>query len=284
VKVLVLGAGGMAGHIVVMRLAELGYDVMGFARRKLPFCNTIVGDAMESDIPSIMRGYDAVINCIGVLNNAVDAEPYKGIWLNSCLPHLLANHAKRVIHISTDCVFSGQDGGGYNEESFRSADTMYGRSKAIGELNNDRNLTIRTSIVGPDINENGIGLFNWFMKQTGTIRGYTNAIWGGVTSLVLADAINVTLKQELTGIIHLTNGQRISKYELLKLFAVLRDEPIEVVSCGLVKEDKSLISMREDLCFTVPDYKGMVCEMGKWVNKHKYLYPLYKTRDVFCNE
>lgn len=277
-KILVLGAGGMAGHVLAIRLTELGHVVEGFARRKLPFCETITGDAMTADLPEIVKHYDVVINCIGVLNKAVDAEPHKGVWLNSYLPHLLAVHAKRVIHLSTDCVFSGHDGGDYIENSFKSANTLYGRSKALGELNDDNNLTIRTSIIGPDINENGVGLFNWFMKQSGTINGYTGAIWSGITTIVLANAIHSSLEQNLTGIYHFTNGEKISKFELLKLFNELREKPVEVKPLDIVNEDRSFVCTRFDFNFLVPSYVEMVQYMGRWIRIHEEFYSHYKGR------
>jgi len=279
-KLLVLGAGGMAGHVATIRLLEQGHNVTGFARRELPFCETIVGDLMSVDISGIVSGFDAVINCVGVLNKAVDASPDNGIWLNSYLPHLLARYAKRVIHISTDCVFSGHDGGSYCEDSFRSADTMYGRSKALGELFDDRNLTFRTSIVGPDINENGVGLFNWFMQQNGAVNGYIGAIWGGVTTLVLADAIDAAFRQGTTGLFHLTNCEKISKYELLKLFNTLRREPVAIVPSKDVNEDKSLVHTRTGFSsYSVPSYADMVSDMGKWMLMHKTMYQRYELKD-----
>lgn len=276
-KVLILGAGGMAGHVAAVRLAELGHAVTGFARRSLNFCETITGDAMTANLPEIVLGYDAVVNCIGVLNKAVDAEPRIGIWLNSYLPHLLAAHAKRVIHISTDCVFSGHDGGAYTEDSYRSADTLYGRSKALGELNDNRHLTLRTSIIGPDVNKDGIGLFNWFMKQSRAVNGYTGAIWGGVTTIVLANAIHEALEQGITGLYHLTNGQRISKFELLKLFNELNTESVKITPSDTVNEDKSLVCTRQGFDFRVPSYADMVQGMGEWIQIHEALYRHYKT-------
>jgi dTDP-4-dehydrorhamnose reductase len=269
-KILVLGAGGMAGHVIALRLAELGHSITGLARRKLDFCETVVSDVMDINLPEIVCEFDAVINCVGVLNKAVDAEPHKGIWLNSYLPHFLTIHAKRVIHISTDCVFSGHDGGGYKENSIRSADTLYGRSKALGELNDSKNLTFRMSIVGPDINKNGIGLFNWFVKQNGTVNGYTGAIWTGVTTITLANAINSALKQNLTGLYHLVNNQTISKFELLKLFNTLRNDSVAIVPFDTVQENKSLVNTRTDFDFTVPSYEEMVREMGEWIGGHNY--------------
>jgi dTDP-4-dehydrorhamnose reductase len=172
-------------------------------------------------------------------------------------------------------VFSGKDRRSYEENSFRSADSLYGRSKALGELDDGKNLTVRTSIVGPDINEGGIGLFNWFMKQRGSVGGYAGAIWGGVTTITLADAIHAALEQGTTGLIHLTNGEKISKFELLKLFNELRSEPVTIIRSGAVNEDKSLICTRGDFNFTVPSYEEMAREMGRWIRARKELYPLY---------
>jgi len=109
--------------------------------------------------------------------------------------------AVKIIQISTDCVFSGKDGG-YKEDSFRDGDTIYARTKALGEINNNKDLTIRTSIIGPDINEDGIGLFHWFMKQSGTIYGFRNAYWTGVTTIELAKGIEKFIEYNVTGIYH----------------------------------------------------------------------------------
>ena len=275
-KVLVLGAKGMAGHMITLKLSQFGYDVTGFARETLPFCQTIVGDIMSTDLAKLCNGFDAVINCIGVLNKEVEVMPHNGIWLNSCLPHLLAKEAKRLIHLSTDCVFSGKKGG-YKESSFRSADTMYGRSKALGEIDDNQNLTIRTSIIGPDYNKDGLGLFNWFMKEKGSVYGFTGAIWSGVSTLILAEAVHCALSQKITGIYHLTNNEKISKYELLKLFNKLRVKTtITIEPTDTVSEDKSLICTRDDLDYKVPSYEEMVSDMGKWLFHRKDLYMHYE--------
>jgi dTDP-4-dehydrorhamnose reductase len=279
-KVLVLGAGGMAGHVATIRLSELGHAVTGLARKNLPFCDTVIADVRDIEKLNILCDYDAVVNCVGVLNKAVDDEPYDGIWLNACLPRFLVKLTKdtpaKIIHMSTDCVFSGHDGGGYTENAYQSADTLYGRSKALGEIDDGKNLTFRTSIVGPAINENGIGLFNWFMKQRGTVSGYTEVIWNGVTTIILADAIDAALRQNLTGLYHLTNGEKISKFELLNLFNKLRKKPVEIAPSDAVSEDKSLVCTRTGFDFTVPSYADMVRNMGKWIAKHSELYPKYK--------
>jgi dTDP-4-dehydrorhamnose reductase len=278
VEILVLGAGGMVGHTVTVRLLEYGHNVTGFARRKLNFCNTIIGDATSYDLPDLVKNYDVVVNCIGCLVKSVEMNPKNGIFLNSYLPHLLAENSKKVIHLSTDCVFSGHDTpqNGYTENSFRSADYLYGRTKAIGELKNDKDLTFRMSVIGPDINKDGIGLFNWFMKQENVVNGYTTAIWSGVTTIALAEAINEAIKQNLTGLYHLVNNKNISKFDLLKLFNNLRSENIDIVPNSDVNENKTLFNSRKDFNYTVPSYEDMVNDMGKWIENHREFYPHYE--------
>ena len=223
---------------------------------------------------------DVVINCIGVLIQGSSASPSNAIFINSFLPHwivkILDEIGGKLIHVSTDCVFSGAKGF-YVESDFRDADDIYGRSKALGEIKSDRHLTIRTSIIGPELKENGEGLLNWFMKQRGTINGYTNAFWGGVSTLELSKFILFILDANLSGLIHLTNGTRISKFDLLKLFQnVFGDLQIIVTPYDGKVIDKSLKSERSDFSYAVSSYEDMIGELGLWMmdNKHLYKYSL----------
>ncbi len=281
-KVLILGGTGMAGHTISIYFKEAGHDVTAFSRSKVDYCRNVNGDItdFESLKNIINEGqYDAIINAIGILNQ--DAEDHKSnaVLLNSYLPHFLSDTTKemktRVIHMSTDCVFSGKTGG-YSETSFRDGETFYDRSKALGELENNKDLTFRNSIIGPDMSERGIGLFNWFMKQEGQINGFTKAIWTGVTTLTLAKAMEQALKENLTGLYNLVNNATISKYELLKLFnKYMKGEQIEVLPSDKLSLDKSLINNRTDFSFKVPSYEAMVAEIKEWIDNHKDLYPHY---------
>ncbi len=281
-KVLVLGGTGMAGHTISIYFKEAGHDVTAFSRSKVDYCKNINGNItdFENLEKSINEGqYDAIINAIGILNQ--DAEDHKSnaILLNSYLPHFLSDTTRemktRIIHMSTDCVFSGKTGG-YSERSFRDGETFYDRSKALGELENNKDLTFRNSIIGPDMSERGIGLFNWFMKQEGQINGFTKAIWTGVTTLTLAKAMEQALKENITGLYNLVNNETISKYELLKLFnKYMKDGQIEILPSDNISLDKSLINNRTDFSFEVPDYETMVAEMKEWIDNHKDLYPHY---------
>lgn len=281
-KFLVLGATGMAGHTISLYLHEKGHDVTAFSTTPFPFCKNINGDAMDKAFVTSMLqegSYDVVINCIGILNKACDKEPSRAVYLNSCLPHLIADTLKdtntKLIHMSTNCVFSGKSGP-YNEKSFRDGETSYDRTKALGEVEDDKNLTFRNSIIGPDMKENGVGLFNWFMKQNGTINGYTKAIWTGVTTLTLAKAMERAAIEGLTGIYNLVNNKSISKFDLLKLFNQhMKADTVSILPNDSVNIDKSLVNNRKDFSFEVPDYEQMVIEMKEWIYSHKVLYPHY---------
>ena len=281
-KILVLGASGMAGHIITLYFKEQGYDVTGFTRRPVSYCKNILGDAMNiSDIKSALNSddFDVVINCIGILNQFAEENKSAAVFLNGFLPHLVADTLKdsktRLIHMSTDCVFAGNTGP-YYEDSFPDGKIFYDRSKAIGEVNDSKNLTFRNSIIGPDPNEKGIGLFNWFMKQSGTVGGYTGAIWTGVTTLTLAKAMEQAIKENLTGLYNLVNNESINKFELLRLFnKYFRNESIDIQPNDKLQLDKSLRHKRQDFSFVVPSYEQQVKEMRDWVYAHKELYPHY---------
>lgn len=285
-KILVLGCNGMAGHLISLYFQEQGYDVTGFARQKSTLLkNTIIGDA--SDMTLIKKvidegNYDAVINCIGLLNQFAENNKAMAVLLNGYLPHFLVectkNSKTRIIHMSTDCVFAGNDGP-YYEETLPNGASFYDRSKAMGEINNDKDLTFRNSIVGPDIKESGIGLFNWFMKQEGPIGGFTGAIWTGVTTFTLAKAMDQALKENLTGLYNLVNNESINKFDLCSLFnKYFRAGEVEINPNDKLQLDKSLRRKRNDFSFVVPSYEQQIKEMREWVDAHPSLYPHYKVK------
>lgn len=281
-KFLVLGAAGMAGHTISTYLSEKGHDVIGFDRVKSQHCEFVVGDARNIEF---IRGiinqgrFDSVINCIGILNQFADQNRELAVFLNSYFPHFLVEVTKnmntQIIHMSTDCVFSGKKGS-YTESDFRDGETFYDRTKALGELENEKNITLRNSIVGPDMNENGIGLFNWFMKQKGTIKGYTKAMWTGLTTLELAKAMELAAMKRASGLYNMVYSEPISKYDLLKLFnKYMRNNELNIEPFDGFVADKSLKRTRFDFDYTVPDYETMVSEMAEWIMNHKDYYPHY---------
>lgn len=281
-KILVLGASGMAGHIISLYFKERGYDVTGFTRRHVPYCNNILGDATKpEDIKNAINAncFDVIINAIGILNQTAEENKANAVLLNGYLPHYIADTLRdqsvKLIHMSTDCVFAGNTGP-YYEDSFPDGKSFYDRTKAIGEINDSQNLTFRNSIVGPDPNEKGIGLFNWFMAQKGLVKGYTGAIWTGVTTLTLAKAMEQAIKENLTGLYNLVNNESISKFKLLCLFnKYFRNGEVHIEPDDNLQLDKTLRNSRHDFSFIVPSYDVQIKEMAEWVNLHKSIYPHY---------
>jgi len=281
-KLLVLGGSGMAGHTLSIYFKESGYDVTVFSRKKISYCKNINGDVTNfKELKNIINStqYDAVINAVGILNQDADDNKANAVLLNSYLPHYLSSITKnmktKIIHMSTDCVFSGEKGS-YSETALRDGKSFYDRSKALGELDNSKDLTFRNSIIGPDINSDGIGLFNWFMSQDDRIYGFTKAIWTGVTTLTLAKAMEQAIKENLTGLYNLVNNKTISKYELLKLLnKYMKNNEIQILPSDYISLDKSLVNNRKDFSFKVPSYETMVLEMSEWIKNHRNLYPHY---------
>lgn len=281
-KVLVLGAGGMAGHVVATYLQENGYSVDTISARNRLNDQTFLIDVTDNaKLRSFLQDhkYDVVINCIGILVKQSDDRKDLSTYLNSYLPHFLEefykNTSTKIIHLSTDCVFSGKNAP-YDEKSSYDGELFYDRSKALGEILNGKDLTFRMSIIGPDMQKSGIGLFNWFYAQTGEINGYTKAIWTGVTTIELAKAIKAAIEQNLTGLYQLVPNESISKYDLLKLFVkVFNRKDIKVNPSDGVALNKTLVNTRTDFNFSVSDYETMLTEMNNWIKKHD-IYPHYK--------
>ena len=281
-KFLILGCNGMAGHTISLYLKEQGHQVYGFGRRPSSLIESAIGDARDTSLLMKLIGrneYDSVINCIGILNQFAERDKSLATYLNAYLPHFLADVTSgtqtQVIHMSTDCVFSGKRGA-YTEAALRDGETFYDRSKALGELEDGKNITLRNSIVGPDIDPEGIGLLNWFMKQIGTINGYTKAMWTGQTTLQLAKTMEVAAEQRAHGLYNMVPDHSISKYDLLQLFnRYLRNDTVDITPVEGINADKSLKRTRFDFNYLIPDYPEMVQEMAEWIFAHKTLYPHY---------
>ncbi|MEE4001070.1 SDR family oxidoreductase [Tenacibaculum sp. FZY0031] len=285
-KILVFGSMGMAGFTISTYLKERGHLVVGFARRKSPVVDTIIGDITDVGfVKKILSegDYDYIVNCIGILNNKAEENKSNAVLINSFFPHLLADYTKemktKVIHMSTDCVFSGKKGS-YSELDLPDGITFYDRTKALGELNDKKNITLRNSIIGPDVNKDGIGLFNWFMKNQkgGEISGYKQAFWTGLTTLELAKVIDYIINYDnnFFGLVNMVNNEKISKYELLILFnKYFKNNNIKVNENNSVKVDKSLLRNNFSIDYLIPSYEEMIREMSVWINSNKEFFLHY---------
>lgn len=280
-RVLVLGASGMAGHMISTYLDEEGHAVVRAVRsgtaRSGEVQLDVTDDGALTDLVT-QGNFDSVINCVGALVTQSAQSPESAVRLNALHPRrletLTAGSSTRVVHLSTDCVFSGRTGP-YVETSFRDGDSTYDRAKALGELNNGKDLTLRMSIIGPELREAGTGLMHWFLGETGVARGYSRAIWNGITTLELAKAIHHFLDGDLAGVYHLVPDYSISKHDLLALIAAsfgrrdltLRDDPSLVI-------DKTLIDTRRTSPYRPGrlGYAAMVDELRDWIIDHPQMY------------
>ena len=196
-KILILGNKGMLGH-VVQRYFEnkKDYEVIGLNRTHLDMSDT---GSLENAIFDHKPDY--IINCVGILNNSNNYHLYAE--MNVVLPKMLQKLSTvlnfKLIHISTNCVFDGL--GPHDETEIPDAKDVYGISKALGEINDEHNLTIRCSITGPELKKEGTGMMNQFIHNPDFIKGYATTMWNGISTLELADFISKIMKHE-TGLIH----------------------------------------------------------------------------------
>ena len=278
-RVLVLGSTGMAGHVISTYLEERGYDVYTTSRSasSSPKSRAIdVTDFQALEAWMKCLELDVIVNCIGILQKQADESPHLAILVNAYLPHWLEHTYQgtntKIIHLSTDCVFSGRRGL-YRETDEPDGPTMYDRSKALGEIHNSKDLTFRMSIIGPDRNEKGTGLFHWFMGQTGETNGYSEVYWNGVTTIHLAQAIDAAIQQGLTGLYQLTPKEPINKYDLLLLFQqVFGKTDVKIKPLSSVSLNKTLLNTRTDFAFQLKSYPEQVRDMKDWVDSHKDMY------------
>ena len=213
---------------------------------------------------------DVVVNCVGLIKQLADAEdPLQAIPINALLPHRLGRMCElagaRLVHMSTDCVFAG-DRGNYRESDQSDAGDLYGRSKFLGEVAYPHTVTLRTSIIGHEL-QSAHGLVGWFLSQQGRCNGYTKAIFSGLPTVVLAQIIRdvVIPRADLSGVYHVA-AQPISKYELLKLIADVYGKKIEIVPSDRLMIDRSLNAerFREATGYTAPGWPELVKLMHKY--------------------
>ncbi|AZV59563.1 dTDP-4-dehydrorhamnose reductase family protein [Peribacillus frigoritolerans] len=273
-KVLILGGKGMAGHVITAYFQQNPqYKVFYTSRdpedKDSIYLDITIPTKLEEIIESLKP--DIIVNCIGILNDHASNNPKLAFQVNSLLPHELVKLTERnngkLIHISTDCVFSGTKGN-YTEVDIPDGTSFYAQSKQLGEIISDKHLTIRTSIIGPELKEDGIGLFQWFMKQKDQIIGYEKVLWNGVTTLELAKAIEALIENNVTGLYHLGSENKVSKYNLLKLIKrTFNKIDVEILPDSHIVLDRTIKNTRNDFYYHIPPYEHMLKELKSWMEK-----------------
>lgn len=271
-KILILGGKGMAGHVMVSYFMKNPQYEVFYTSRDVKDKNSINLDVTDfKRVEEILHDIkpDIIINCVGVLNEHASKNPLLAFQVNSLLPHqlvkLLDRQQGKLIHISTDCVFSGLKGD-YIEKDIPDGSSVYAQSKQLGEIINDKHLTIRTSIIGPELKEDGIGLFLWFMKQLGNIKGYEKVFWNGVTTLELAKATEEMIKHNITGLYQLGSETKLSKYELLTLIQqIFEKNDVRIIPDQAIALDRTIKSTRSDFQYRIRPYKELLRELKDWM-------------------
>lgn len=282
-RVLVLGCSGMLGHMLLRQLSQRSHlDVVGASRNivgpllSLPdnLSGRIRTGVDADNFDTVIRALASyrptvVINCIGLVKqHSTSSDPLSAITVNSLLPHRLSLICKtagaRMIHISTDCVYSGARGN-YVESDPSDAVDLYGRSKFLGEVAYPHCVTLRTSFIGHELKSH-LGLVDWFLSQTERVRGYARAVYSGFTSIELSRVIceHVLDRPDLSGVYHVS-ADPISKCDLLQLVADTYQVPIPIDRSDDVRIDRSLRSERfRDLTgYRPPSWPTMIADMHR---------------------
>lgn len=255
-KVVVFGSRGMAGHMVVKYLAQQGHEITAIDRSHIDIEKTHHVDEFLDTLPAV----DFVVNCVGLLVKDSIARPDRAALVNSWWPHRLEQHFAhsdtRIVHLSTDCVFDGALGP-YTELAPHSESNAYGRSKSLGELNNVKDVTLRTSIIGPELRP-GTGLMDWIRNNPESVLpGWDNAWWNGITTLELARCIDIYMHDPcISGVYHLVNNNiTTNKFDLLCVINQVFDLNKTIQRTQAVKTvTKVLIDTRKEIDFDIPDY------------------------------
>ena len=210
---------------------------------------------------------NVVVNCAGLTKHKPEAEsPLVSIPINTLMPHRLAGLCKlvgaRLIHVSTDCVFSGENGG-YSENDFADARDVYGKSKLLGEVDYPHVITLRTSTIGHEL-QSTYGLLDWFLSQEGCCKGYARAIFSGLPTVVFAQVIRdvVIPNAELSGLYHVA-AKPINKFDLLKLIAMVYEKSIDIIPDDQLVIDRSLDAKRFQLAtgYIAPEWPELIKQM-----------------------
>lgn len=278
-KILILGVSGMLGHNLFTNLNKYEYDLYGTIRDQ-KFKDTFFKKYKDSIynidfkskdltrlkdvIDDILPNY--VINCIGIIKQKYDDNLGMYKYINSELPFILDNmsieYGYKLIHFSTDCVFKGNKGN-YNEESISDAEDLYGKSKFDGEIHEGKSLTLRTSIIGHELNS-AYSLLEWFLNENSNeINGYANAIFSGLPTVYVSDVLHKYIfGRDISGLYHLSVNP-INKYNLLKKIAKTYNKKIIINKDTDLKIDRSLCCKKliKKTGYNYPDWDELISMM-----------------------
>ncbi|MBR6055414.1 MAG: sugar nucleotide-binding protein [Bacteroidales bacterium] len=280
-RVFVIGCNGLIGHVIALYFKERGHVVSGYDPELADFVPQYRGSYYSgSQIEAAIKEFkpDAIINCTAVVNQTAEDNKAEAAYINTYFPHLLEGLTAQtgivVVHRSTDCIFSGAKGQ-YVLEDTPDATSFYARTKAVGELDNNKDITIRVSLIGPALKDDDGSLLNWYLKQQGSVNGYMNAIWTGLTTLEYAKTVENLLNQNAHGVFQAAPDSPVSKFQLISLFEKYFPAGRSIVPVNNKRVDKSLVPFWGNYHIKIKDYEPQIIEMKEWIESHPDLYPAY---------
>jgi dTDP-4-dehydrorhamnose reductase len=288
-RILILGVSGLIGHRLFKELSD-SFEVFGTLHQSKELYSDFIMFSTQNVIENvdvsefdILKGVlnavnpDVIINCVGITKRKAEInKPIDVLTINSVFPHKLANWAKisnkRVIHFSTDCVFDGKTGN-YTEASLTTAEDVYGRTKALGEINYDHTLTIRSSFIGQEL-FGKTELLEWFLAQNGgKIKGYTKTFYSGVSTIFMARVIKNIIANfpKLSGLYNLAPDKPISKFELLSIANEAYKHNVEIIPDDTHIHFPTLngSKLRHKINLIIPSWEKMMSELAEDKNYYK---------------
>ena len=280
-KILVIGSGGMLGHMLTYYLSSRNFDVtdVSFSRR----CRdeSILIDVLSEDFDIYIKSnyFDVIINCAAILPNNCLKDPINAIKINAVFPnHLntIVNPRTHLIQIGTGGVYKG-DHAPYHEDSEQDSTTFYGKTKSLGEIKGENVLLIRSDVVGPDMSRDSRGIFNWILMSENSITGYAHMSINGVTSLEYAKFIEQAINERYVGSYNLHTDGSISKANFIKLvLSVFQKKDTVVTDVYKPVQNNSLSSLRSDIKYKRKSYETQLLELKEWMIANINLYPHYE--------
>jgi len=283
-KILILGANGMLGHVLSYELYKLGIDITCVTKGKL-FMNgpkSVQFNLVDfSNLDNIlMENFDYIVNCAAILVKDSDLNNLEALRINSFLPKHIDNFLKKfslktvLIHISTNSVFEFSEKP-YTEVDLFSPITFYDLTKVLGEVYGENRIVLRSGVVGFERNTNR-SLLNWLKISENPVQGYEKDIWSGSTNLEYSRKIISLIKNKINkGVFHISNNKKISKYELLLMVnKIFFDNNKIILKNQSISRSRILINSTNDICYINKDYYDMFLDLKDWMKINSFLYEI----------
>lgn len=287
-KILIIGCNSVLGQVVSIYCIQKKHDVYGMDYKNIyrvdfsRFYDIKIARPFLKDIHFIISSerFDAIINCSAMLIKESENNPEEAAFVNSDFPHFLESVTKEsdtiIVHRSTDCIFSGKKGN-YTLEDKPDGCSVYAKTKVLGELNNNKDITIRTSLIGPDRKIDAPDLFGWFNNTSKEVKGFSNSIWTGLTTIEFAREALCLIEKKAHGIFQCVPEHAISKYELLLLFEKYFPKNRRIVKVFNERNDKSLKQELGNYKLHIPSYEEQIKEMKEWIKEQ------YSTKKIYSH-